>query len=301
MTYPLPPLNWLRAFEAAARHTSFTAAATELGLTPAAVSHQVRSLEKDLGFALFERLPRSLQLTDMGRAYLPSVRKAFDELSASTAGLFGPMGGQAVTVRAPITTAVLWLGPRLTSFKAAYPEIDVRLASTLWADALTPEDIDIDIRLGHGRWPGFEAELLWNESAVPLCSPAYYTDQGKPKTLAALAGLDLIHITGYEDFWMRLFHAGQVEGPSAQRGFRVDTSLAALEMAAAGLGCTMVLGSFARRDLETGRLVRPLEIDLPLDQSHYFVMPDDGRRLRPEALLFRDWLFDEARQGAEML
>lgn len=140
MTYHLPHLNWIRAFEASARRLSFTAAANELNRTQTSVSHQVRSLEAHIGFQLFERLPHGLRLTDMGLAYLPAVRKAFEDLSTATSGLFGPVSERPVIVRAPISWAVLWLAPRLSNFAAQYPEIDVRLYSAIWADSLSSDE-----------------------------------------------------------------------------------------------------------------------------------------------------------------
>src|SRR5262245_23514380 len=168
MSYRLPSMVWLRAFEAAARHASFTAAAEELGLTQAAISHQVRSLEKQLGYPLFERLPRNLKLTDMGRAYLAPVRKAFDELSASTTGLFGPVGETALNLRVPVSLAVLWLARRLPQFCRSYPKIRIRLHSAIWADAMPADKIDIDIRYGHGNWAGFRSELFFRNPLIPV-------------------------------------------------------------------------------------------------------------------------------------
>jgi hypothetical protein len=132
--YTLPHLPWLRAFEAAARQQSFSGAAQELHVSPAAVSQQIRLLEQHLGFVLFRRLPRGVLLTDMGSAYLPSVRKAFDTLSMSTAGLFGSPGRRTLTLRCTAAFAVLWLSPRLQGFIDAHPGIDVRLFTAIWAE-----------------------------------------------------------------------------------------------------------------------------------------------------------------------
>lgn len=164
MAHRLPNLNLLRAFEAAARHRSFTTAAEELSLTPAAISQQVRALENNLGFLLFERLPRGVALTHMGAAYLPPIRQAFDDISASTAGLFGLKGESSVKIRAPISFSMLNLTPRLARFNQEYPDIEVRLGSSLWADEVEAESYDLDIRFGDGNWSGFhgfgEAALL---------------------------------------------------------------------------------------------------------------------------------------------
>ncbi len=293
MRYQIPPLTALHAFEASARLLSFSAAATELNLSQAAVSHRVRTLEQHLGFQLFERLPRSLRLTDMGRAYLPSVRKAFDELSASTAHLFGPVGERSLTIRAPISYAILWLAPRLQSFLERYPDIDIRICSAIWAEGLTPEETDVDIRLGHGDWPGCEAKLIRNEHAVPLCNPRHYAD-ALPDSTEALANCPLVFTTGFEDLWSRFFHAAGIEAQRSSSRVNVDTSLAALELASTGPRCAMVLNSFASSFIESGRLVRPVETEVPVDISHYLLIPEEGTRQKPETKLFQDWLLEEA-------
>ncbi len=296
MSYQLPPLVWLRAFEAAARLSSFTAAAADLGLTQAAVSHQVRSLERHLGFPLFERLPRSLRLTDMGHAYLPPVRKAFDELSASTVGLFGRMGERPVSVRAPISFAVLWLAPRLRSFVAAYPDIDIRLCTSVWADAMAQDDADVELRFGDGRWPGCDVGLIDDQGSVPVCAEVLCAEIGFSGAMTEFAPNHLLHVVGCEDLWSRLFRQIGAAGVASDKGVKSDTSLAALELAVAGVGCALVLRSFAAPYIARGQLRLAADIELPLDQAHYLVLRQGERRLRPEVALFRDWLLDEARR-----
>ena len=287
MAYKLPPLSWLRSFEASARHCSFTAAAEELNLTQAAVSNQVRSLEKQLGYPLFERLSRSLRLTDMGRAYLPPVRKAFEDLSMSTAGLFGNQAQATLTIRAPISFAVSWLSPRLARFRREQPGIDIRLCSAIWAEHLSADRTDIDIRFGDGKWAGFDSELLMNDSAILVCSPSL-ADQ-------PTSG-ELIHVMGLEDMWSRYFRlSGGTENP-VPGGINVDTSLAAMEMAANGNGAAIVLDCFAATYLQSGRLVSPTDLAIPVKQSHYLLMPENESRHRPEIMAFRNWLLAEAGQ-----
>ena len=292
----LPPLPWLRAFEAAARHSSFTAAAAELNLTPAAVSHQVRSLERHLGVVLFERLARTLRLTEMGNAYTPPLRRAFDELTAATVGLFGPMGKCSVSVSAPVSFVALWLAPRLAAFTSQFPHIGLRLTSAIWAHASTESAIDVDIRLGDGVWPGHEAQLLINIPAIVVCRPSKSADRNPLERLKALATEPLIRVTGYEDLWQRLFRHYGLSSQSSP-SVDVDTSLAALELAASGYGPTIVLEDFAKRYLDDGRLVRALDDKLPIRASHYLLTPTGERRLRPEVILFRVWLKNQC-QGA---
>jgi LysR family glycine cleavage system transcriptional activator len=297
MSYSFPHLPWLRSFEAAARNLSFTTAAGELHLSPAAVSLQIRSLEQHLGFPLFERLPRGVRLTDMGRAYLPSVRKAFDELSLSTVGLFGSRGDRSVTVRSTASFAILWLAPRLNSFLEAYPDIDVRLFTAIWADALEADQSDIDIRFGDGRWEGYEVVLIRNETSVPVCSPTWQEKVGSPEEMVEYAQRHLIHIMGCEDLWTRWFRAAGSKDYSATKGIQVDSSLIALELASAGSGCALVLRSFTAPYLESGRLITPFEGQLKIDQSHFLLLPEGEARPRPEVLLFREWLLDTARSA----
>ncbi len=289
MAYRLPSMVWLRAFEAAARHTSFTAAAEELGLTQAAISHQVRSLEKQLGYPLFERLPRHLKLTEMGRAYLTPVRKAFDELSASTTGLFGPTGETVLNLRVPVSFGVLWLAPRLPEFCRAYPDIRLRLHSIVWADALPADRIDIDIRYGHGSWAGFRSELLFCVPSVPV-SPI----GSRVSRPADIQQENLILIMGLEDYWLRLFEQTGLEMPMHRQLVTVDTSMAALELVEAGMGHTIVLRCFAERFITANRVQRSFDMELPQDNAHYFLFREDEKALKPEVRLFRDWIMEQA-------
>lgn len=292
--YTLPHLPWLRAFEAAARQQSFSGAAQELHVSPAAISLQIRSLEQHLGFALFRRLPRGVQLTDMGSAYLPSVRKAFDTLAMSTSGLFGSPGRRTLTVRCTAAFAVLWLSPRLQGFIQAHPGIDVRLFTAIWADGLGDDQADVDIRFGDGRWAGYESERLYADVSVPVCSPLWLGRATRKMPLPVLARRHPIHILGCEDLWARWFQAdGQGTEPLA-RGLQVDTSLTALELAAAGSGFAIVLRSFAERYLHSGRLVTPFEGLLAIEEAHYLLLPEARQRPRPEVLLLCDWLRAQA-------
>lgn len=291
--YQLPPLAWLRAFEAAARHQSFTLAAAELNLTQAAVSHQVRSLEKHLGVVLFERLPRSLRLTDIGAAYLPPLRNSFDELAAATAGLFGPVGKRMLTIRAPISFLALWLAPRLPGFQRQWPDISLRISTIVWAPASNDEVADIDIRFGDGKWSGFRSTLLLSHKVIPVCAPGMIegsTEEGRLRSL--LTDRMLIHVTGYENLWQRLAQSHGVPLPSAP-GMNIDTTISALEMAACGVGPAIVLDGLVEPYLRSGRLTRPIDTALAVEESHYVVQVEGGKRMTAEAMLFMKWLNEE--------
>jgi LysR family glycine cleavage system transcriptional activator len=286
----LPTLTWLRAFEAAARTTSFTAAAAELNLTSGAISYQIRALEAHLGFALFERLPRGVKLTPMGVAYLPPVRKAFEELADSTVGLFGGSERVQITVHAPVSLAALWLAPKLPAFSIANPAIDVRLASVIWDNAVPDDATDLEIRYGSGQWHGYRSELLLNQSILPVCSPTLLRALQADGNPATLLSRHLIHIMGYENHWLKVRQVLELANIPANAGATVDTTIAALELAAAGAGVVLAHRLFLDAYFATGRLVNALPQEFADDNSYFVIAPERPQRIRREVQLFRDWL-----------
>jgi LysR family transcriptional regulator, glycine cleavage system transcriptional activator len=286
----LPTLTWLRAFEAAARTSSFAAAAAELNLTSGAISYQIRALEAHLGFALFERLPRGVKLTPMGVAYLPPVRKAFEELADSTAGLFGGSERVQITVHAPVSLAALWLAPKLPAFGIANSSIDVRLCSVIWDNAVLDEATDLEIRYGAGHWHGYRSERLLNQSILPVCSPALLRTAQLTGDPASLLPRQLIKIMGYENHWLKVRQALQLAEVPASTCPTVDTTIAALELAAAGAGIALANGIFLQAYFATGRLVRALPQEFADDNSYFVITPERPQRIRREVQLFRDWL-----------
>jgi len=286
----LPTLTWLRAFEAAARTASFTAAAAELNLTSGAISYQIRALEAHLGFALFARLPRGVKLTPMGVAYLPPVRKAFEELADSTAGLFGGSERTQITVHAPVSLAALWLAPKLPAFGLPNPSIDVRLSSVIWDNAVLDEATDLEIRYGTGHWHGYRSERLLNQSILPVCSPALLQEAKLCGDPVSLFSRRLIHIMGYENHWLKARQALGLANVPASMGPTVDTTIAALELAAAGAGIALAHRIFLDAYFATGRLVRALPEEFADDNSYFVITPERPQRVRREVQLFRDWL-----------
>ena len=285
----LPHPTWLRAFEAAARHASFSTAADELGLTPAAVSQQIRLLEKHLKTTLFERLPRGVALTDMGQAYALPIRKSFTDMTAATKGLFGSQSKRVVRVRASISCAALVIAPRLAEFQALYPDIEVQLSTFVWADRFIDEDGDIDIRFGHGDWGDGVITHLGHEYAIPVCHPDYAASFGQPFTIQDLAKGPIAIITGSEGDWINLSgHYGlDLALPSCTTRF--DSSLIALQTVIAGNGAVMVLESFARQYLRQRLLVAPFDHRLPITASHYLVSRKDAGA-REEVRVFAQWV-----------
>lgn len=286
----LPTLTWLRAFEAAARTSSFTAAAAELNLTSGAISYQIRALEAHLGFALFERLPRGVKLTPMGVAYLPPVRKAFEELADSTVGLFGGSERVQITVHAPVSLAALWLAPKLPAFSLANPSIDVRLSSVIWDNAVLDDATDLEIRYGTGHWHGYRSERLLNQSIVAVCSPALLRTAQANGEAATLLPRHLIHIMGYENQWLKVRQVLELANTPAGQGPIVDTMLAGLELAAAGAGVALSQSIFLDAYFATGRLVSALPQEFTDDNSYFVITPERPQRIRREVQLFRDWL-----------
>jgi LysR family transcriptional regulator, glycine cleavage system transcriptional activator len=290
----LPTLTWLRAFEAAARTASFAAAAAELNLTSGAISYQIRALEAHLGFALFERLPRGVKLTPMGVAYLPPVRKAFEELADSTVGLFGGTERVQITVHAPVSLAALWLAPKLPTFSILNPSIDVRLSSVIWDNAILDEATDLEIRYGAGQWHGYRSEHLLSQSILPVCSPVLLRSVEAGADPAALLLRQPIHIMGYENHWLKVRQALEFSTVAASMGATVDTTIAALELAAAGAGVALAHRIFLAAYFSTGRLVSALPREFTDDNSYFVITPERPQRIRREVQLFRDWLIAAA-------
>jgi LysR family glycine cleavage system transcriptional activator len=292
----LPNLAWLRSFEAAARTSSFAAAATELRVTAGAISYQIRALEAHLGFSLFERLPRGVRLTAMGVAYLPPVRKAFEELADSTLGLFGGSERVQISVHAPVSFAALWLAPRLTAFSAANPGIDIRLTSVIWDNAVPDEATDLEIRYGMGHWHGYRAEHLLNQHIVAVCSPALLRSARLQGEAQSLVPQHLIHIMGYENHWLKVRQGLGLDNVGASPGPTVDTTLAALELASSGAGCALAHRLFLDAYLSTGRLVAAIDREFADDNSYFVVTPERPQRPRREVQVCRDWLIWAAAQ-----
>jgi LysR family transcriptional regulator, glycine cleavage system transcriptional activator len=301
VAYRLPPLGWIRSFEAGARLGSFSGAALELNLTSTAVSHQIRSLEKFLGYPLFERLPRSVRLTGMGAAYLPEVRRALEQLAATTVKLFGMGIGSTVTVRAPLSFVSLFLAPRLARFQAAYPDISIQLFSLLWADAIPDESADIDIRFGGGTWSGYDVEPLIREQSVIVVPSrlGQLAKQGPKRLFTELQKQPLIHIVGYEDHWEASFRLLGIARPPEKRSIRVDNSLAALMLVANGLGSAITLKFYAQAAAELLPVSATADLTLPVESAHYLLTPRGRQPVRPETLLFRAWLLDEVKRFQE--
>ena len=294
----LPSLNWLRAFEAAARHTSFTGAAAELSVTQAAVSQQVKQLEDWLGTPLFTRLARGLVLTDAGLGYLPTLRHAFDHLAAGTEDLFGDTRGGPVSVRVTTSLTHTWLVPRLPRFFAAHPEISLRLTTTMEGLDYGQDGVDLEVRYGDGKWPGLRAERLFWETLFPVCAPALLEGAEPLAVPEDLARHTTIHVIGQPENWQMWLQAADAAGVTSARSLQFDLHMMAVNAAVAGAGVALGLSPMVDDALADGRLVAPFEMRLPARDAHFVVTPEAAIG-RTEAQAFKSWLIQEAHSHQE--
>lgn len=297
MARRLPPLTALRAFEAAARHLSFTRAAAELHVTQTAISHQIKTLEAHLGLRLFRRLPRALLLTEEGQTYLPAVRAAFDQIAAATERLTTSGSGGTLTVSVLPSFAAKWLVPRLGRFRADHPEIDLRISATWHLVDFAREDVDLAIRLGRGVYPGLHVDRLLGEETFPVCSPALIGGSRPLKAPADLGKHTLLHDDATRTWRLWLEVAG-VSDVDPERGPIFNDSSMLLQAAIDGQGVALGRSALVAADLAAGRLVKPFDVVLPFDLAYYLVCPEASAD-RPKIVAFRDWLLAEARAEPE--
>lgn len=292
MARRLPPLNAVRAFEAAARHLSFTKAAEELHVTQAAISHQVKALENYLGLKLFRRLNRALVLTEEGQSYLPPIKRIFDQLYEATRRLAENEARGKLTVSVLPSLAARWLVPRLGRFLEAHPDIDVRVAPAAHLVDFAREDVDVGIRYGRGRYPGLRVDRLMTEDIMPVCSPALLKGPKPLKEPGDLKYHNLLHDEGHGEWRTWLLAAG-VEDVNPARGTVFMDSGMLIEAAVAGQGVALARSALAADDLASGRLVRPFAFNLPAEFAYYIVCPEANAD-QPKVVAFREWLLQES-------
>ncbi len=298
MATRLPSLNGLHAFEAAARHLSFTRAAAELHVTQTAISHQIRRLEEQLGVRLFERRNRALALTRAAESYLPAVRTAFEDLRQATQRLRRPERDGLLVVTTMAALAAKWLVSRVAAFQEAHPEIEIRMSTSSTLVDFTQEAIDMGVRFGHGKWPGLRADWLMAEDIFPVCSPALLKGAHPLRKPEDLVHHTLLHATvTREDWQLWLTAAGQPASLATRRGLNFDQSFMAYQAAIEGLGVALGRSRFVEGDLAAGRLVMPFDVVLPAQAGFYVVAPE-ATADQPKIKLFRDWLIASVAPGA---
>jgi LysR family transcriptional regulator, glycine cleavage system transcriptional activator len=292
MSRSLPPLNALRAFEAAARHLSFTTAASELNVTQAAISHQIKALEERLGLKLFRRVGRNLLLSDAAQAYLPEIAAAFDRIAGATRRLHQYDAAGVLSATVLPSFAAKWLLPRLGRFRAAHPEIDLRISSSVETVDLMREDFDIALRAGSGDYPGMRADAILSESFFPVCSPALLAGPLPLRAADDLRHHTLLHDEP-RDLWQLWFKMVGIADIDATRGPGFSDSGMLIWAAIEGQGVAIAKGTLAADDLRAGRLVRPFGQSMPADFSYWLVCPEASAD-RPKIVAFREWLLAEA-------
>ncbi len=286
----LPPLNALRAFEAAARHLSFTKAANELFVTQAAVSHQIKALEEWFGFLLFRRQARALLLTDEAQAYLPAVRDAFDNLDSATARLLRLDQAGTLNISVSASFAAAWLVPKLGRFADAYPEIDVRISANDLVVDFDQEEVDVAIRYGQGDWSNVIAERFMEEDIFVVCSPKLVEGPHPLRTPMDLEHHTMLHDQMREDWRMWLEAKGlDIE---SRRSLGISNSSMVIQAAIDGLGVALGRSVLVADDLATGRLVKPFDDAIHAEFAYYIVYPERNAQ-RPKVKAFRDWVFSE--------
>jgi LysR family transcriptional regulator, glycine cleavage system transcriptional activator len=293
----LPPLNALRAFEAAARHLNFSRAADELSVTPGAVSQQIQNLEDYVGVALFKRTPKGLLLTDPAQIALPALREAFDRLAEAASMLTAAVDGRRLTVTVPPSFASKWLLPRLGGFETLHPEVDVWVSADNEINDFASGEVDLAIRYGSGRYAGLETIRLMHETVLAVVSPTLLETQPL-EAPADLANHVLLH-DGSPDAdpscpdWTMWLAARGVKGVDGSRGPRFNQSSLVIEAAVGGRGVALAKRTLAQADLDAGRLVAPLQIATAVDFAYYLVHPKTKGRL-PQVKAFIAWITAQA-------
>ena len=305
----LPPLNSLRAFEAAARHLSFKNAARELHVTAGAVSHQVKLLEDSLGIPLFRRLTRALELTPEGQVLLPKVQEGLRNLAEAVERVRSRGEARTLTVMAPPNFAARWLVPRLASFTESHPGLDLHVASRPamidgradTESSPSPEASEVAplamVRFGDGRYPGARVDEVFSAVYVPVCSPRLLRGPHAIKKPEDLRYHTLLHDEtvleeGARPSWSAWLDAVGVQDIDATRGTHFSDASLSLEAALEGLGVALAMKPLVRSEIEAGRLVMPFKVSSPATYSYYLVTPEGARNGVVGA--FRDWLLAES-------
>ena len=289
----LPPLTWLRAFEATARHLSMARAADELGVTPSAISQQIKHLEGLLRRRLFIRRAGTLRLTDVGLIMLPKLSAAFGLLHEAFADAQPARGRTLLRVRVPTSFASQWLVHRLDSFRKAHPEITVQLSAISDPIETGRATSDCEIRYGHGPWPEVQAELFLHEEIFPVCSPALLSGRRPVRRPEDIAAHDVLDVPGYREGWREWLQAAGLRFDWTERRILFDQSIMAIQAAIEGKGIALGRSALVARELEARRLVAPFDLRLPATGGYwllYHAAPAPPRKV----LAFKNWLLREA-------
>jgi len=293
----LPPLKSLRAFEAAARHLSFTKAADELSVTLGAVSQQVKVLEDYLGHRLFKRENRKIILTEEAENFVPYITDGLDKLAEGVGIFHEDKTSKPLIITIPPTLAAGWLMPRLNRFKKLHPEIDVQVDANNDLVDLVNDDVDVGIRFGEGDYPGLDSDFLFSQTVFPVCSPELLTKEPKLDKPEDLKNHTLLHGAYYSnstirvdwDMWLAIVGIDDID---TSHGMHFSQQNLVAQAALDGQGIALAGDVAASNDIKKGRLVKLFEPGIPLEFSYYFICSKAKSR-QPRIQLFRKWLLDE--------
>jgi LysR family glycine cleavage system transcriptional activator len=289
------PLTALRAFEAAARHLSFTKAAEELGVTPAAISNHIKALEEQYGVQLFHRLTRAVTLTDAGHSAMPLLRQGFDKLSEAADRIETLNSGGTITVSVLPFFASKWLVPRLHRFYQMHADIDVRIDASMRAVDLVRDSVDVCVRLGRGNYTDLDVVKLFDEKAFPVCSPQLLEEVGPLNRPKDLRHHTLLHIESDEFYfpeWHTWLKLAGVEGIDASRGPRFNQLGLQVQAAVEGHGVALASSVLVTEDLDSGRLVRPFDLAVEADLAYYLLRQKEASS-QPLIAAFCEWVLSE--------
>jgi LysR family transcriptional regulator, glycine cleavage system transcriptional activator len=295
----LPPLNALKSFEAAARHESFTRAAEELHVTQGAVSQQVKALEAELGFKLFERERQRLKITEAGRDYLMVIRDALDRIAHGTERLMQRQSAGALTVSTSPDFAAKWLVHRLARFAEAHPGIDLRISATMHHVDFAREDVDLAVRHGDGNWPGLDVARLCSEQLFAICSPKLLTGRNRLQQPADVLKWPLLHLDDHKA-WQRWLALAGVAAPETLQGPVLNRASMVIDAAIDGQGIALARTALAAWDLINRRIVRPFDLTWRLAKTYWIVCPKATAKVA-KISRFRDWLLAEAADDTRRL
>ncbi len=282
----LPPLHWLRAFETAARHLSFTNAAEELHITQSAVSKQVKLLEYYLEQPLFLRGRRGLTLTEAGRNYLPTVIHGFQFLEKGTHNFLGYSSGEPLRIKANLGFAATWLCAHLHEFLDSHPEVIVSLSTALWEQDFAGAQADVEIRHGHGGWEGMEGLRLTSETLVPVCAPDVAKRLRRPEDMAKER---ILHLTGFDDGWNYWAEQAGLPDLVGLESHSFSTFVLTLNLLRHGKGVSVAHEIILEEMLARDELVIPFDIRVPCRDNYYLLIPH-REHANPGAKLFASWL-----------
>ena len=295
----LPPLNALKAFEAAARYESFTRAAEELCVTQGAVSHQVKALEAELGIKLFIRERQRLIITEAGREYLVVLRDALDRIAVGTDRLVQRQNSGVITVSTSPDFAAKWLVNRLGRFAETHPGIDLRVSATLQHVDFAREDVDLAVRHGDGHWPSLDVVRLSSEQLFAVCSPKLLAGRNRISKPSDVLKFPLLHLDD-SNAWAKWLDAAGLEGAEHLHGPVLNRASMVIDAAIDGQGIALARTTLAASDLINGRLVRPFAEALRLSKTYWIVCPR-ATSAQPKITMFREWLLSEAASDTRQL